>query len=257
MISFKKLDAPLANRIWEKKFAPHHYDFGTAREKLANNSRRYLAVEDETPIGFVAIRVHYGKQTGSRQCWYSHKIAVLPEHQSRWADVSDAIAEVVDASGKEYRCITPVAYAQYRENNPRWKKVNDNTERGLSSWLWIGTNPDPTPEPTKAPTPIDYVPAFLTQEEHDALFQACDKIPFSITKTRWGLDVLHSSMTYGPEGYEMRQGYNGDFALLKDAPDAIKMLQRKLSEYAGKQIDYLCVVRYRDGNDGMTWHQHS
>lgn len=64
-------------------------------------------------------------------------------------------------------------------------------------------------------------------------------------------------MTYGPEGYEMRSGYNGDFSVLKDAPYAIKMLQQKLSMYAGKEIDYLSVVRYRDGNDGMVWHQHS
>jgi hypothetical protein len=36
----------------------------------------------------------------------------------------------------------------------------------------------------------------------------------------------------------------------------VKHLQARLSEYAGKQIDYLSVVRYRGGNDGMPWHQH-
>lgn len=104
---------------------------------------------------------------------------------------------------------------------------------------------------------IKYAPDFLTRGEHDDLFAACDQIPFSITKTQYGKDVIHSSMTYGPEGYKMRSGYNGDFSSLKDAPDAVKMLQQKLSKYADKTIDYLSVVRYRDGNDGMVWHQHS
>lgn len=153
MITFKELDSTLANKYWPH-FEKYHYDFGTSREKLANNSRRYLAVEDGKAIGFVAIKVHYGKQTGERQCWYSHKIAVLPEYQSRWADVSDAIAEVVDASGKEYRCITLFSFASYRENDPRWKKVNDDTERNLSSWLYLGLNPSPEPAPEPAPEPV-------------------------------------------------------------------------------------------------------
>jgi hypothetical protein len=147
MISFKELDAVLANKVWEK-FAPHHYDFGTTREKLANNSRRYIAVENNVVIGFVAIRVHFGKQTGTRQCWRSHKIAVLPECAARWADVSDAIAQFVVDSGYEYRCTTPIPFAKYREGNPRWQKVSESVERNLSSWLYISDlNPEPTPEP--------------------------------------------------------------------------------------------------------------
>lgn len=161
MITFKELDSVLANKCWEK-FAPHHYDFGTEREKLANNSRRYLAVENGQVIGFVAIHVHYGKQTGNRQCWRSHKIATLPEHSARWADVSDAIAEVVDASGREYRCTTPVAYAQYRENNPKWRKTGVKMSQGveLSSWLYLSTglNPEPAPTPEKPERTLSSVP---------------------------------------------------------------------------------------------------
>jgi uncharacterized Zn-finger protein len=147
--------------------------------------------------------------------------------------------------------MTPISFATYRENNPHWRKVSESVERNLSSWEYLS---EPRPAPV---TPVPYVPDFLTKDEHDSLFSACADIPFAITKTRWGKDVKHSSMTYAPEGYEMRHGYNGDFCSLKYAPDAIKMLQQKLSDYAGKTIDYLSVVRYQNGDEGMTWHQHS
>ena len=103
-----------------------------------------------------------------------------------------------------------------------------------------------------------YVPNFLSDIETSELFQACAALSYSITKTvPWNKEVKHSSITFAPDGYKMRRGYNGDFCPLKDAPAAIKNLADKLTAYAGKEIDYLSVVRYRDGNDGMTWHQHS
>lgn len=139
MITFKELDAPLANKIWEK-FAPYHYDYKTSREKLANNSRRYLAVEDGVVLGFAAIHCHFGRTNkGAPPCWRSHKIVTLPQYVDRWGDVSDAMGRLVAQSGLEYRCKTPIAFATYRENNPRWRKIAEKGPRGaeLSSWLFL------------------------------------------------------------------------------------------------------------------------
>jgi alkylated DNA repair dioxygenase AlkB len=43
---------------------------------------------------------------------------------------------------------------------------------------------------------------------------------------------------------------------LTNAPEPIRQLAAKLTAYAGKEINYLSVVRYRDGDDYFNWHQH-
>jgi hypothetical protein len=47
-------------KYWEL-FAPHHYDYGTSREKLANGSRKYLAFWKGRLVGFVAAIHSFGK----------------------------------------------------------------------------------------------------------------------------------------------------------------------------------------------------
>lgn len=129
-ITFKELTPDLANRLWVK-FAPYHYDYGTRREKLANNSRRYLAVENGAVIGFAAIVHSYGHEG-----WRSHKVATLPHEAHRWSHVADALAQFVTGCGHEYYCSTPTAFAAYREGKPEWRKVSAWGE--LSSWQYIG-----------------------------------------------------------------------------------------------------------------------
>jgi len=127
-ITFKELCPDLANRIWAQ-FSPHHYDYGTTRARLANSSRRYLAVEEGAVLGFVAIIHGFG-----HECWRSHKVATLPEQAHRWSDIADAIAAFVTACGHRYYCMTPIAFALYREGNPAWRKVSE--QNGMSSWEW-------------------------------------------------------------------------------------------------------------------------
>jgi uncharacterized Zn-finger protein len=153
-------------------------------------------------------------------------------------------------------------------NEPRFNVVfsaiSEEDVRQLSEIIATGlavlTEPtsspsDPTPS-TPAPIAVPYTPDFLTQEEHDSLFAACNSLPFSTTLTRWNKESRHATVTYGPEEYKMRSEYKGEYFPLDAAPDAIKMLQQKLSEYVGKTIDYLSIVRYLDEKGGMTWHQH-
>jgi len=64
-----------------------------------------------------------------------------------------------------------------------------------------------------------------------------------------------SVMMFTESGRGVR-GYEEDIVLLKDAPAPILKLGAKLTEYARKEINYLAVVRYENGRDGMDWHQH-
>jgi arginine/ornithine N-succinyltransferase beta subunit len=114
--------------VWSR-FASSHYDFGTAREKLANNARCFVLVEEGRVIGFAAIRSSFGHPG----VWCSHKIVAVPP--SRFADVCETVAKFVLASGLKYHCMTPVELAKYREGDSRWRKISQN--EALSSWEYL------------------------------------------------------------------------------------------------------------------------
>jgi alkylated DNA repair dioxygenase AlkB len=106
-----------------------------------------------------------------------------------------------------------------------------------------------------------YKPNFLTTHTDptvDELFNACATLPYPEGKknmTRGG-PRRHASVTYedvpGKRAYQV----GGQVFPLKDAPEAIQKLGAKLTAFAGKEINYWSVVRYRDGNDYMKMHQH-
>ena len=115
--------------------------------------------------------------------------------------------------------------------------------------------PPPLPEGTHR-----YIPHFLTLEEHDDLFATCAGLPFVRHKMFIdGVFVGHRrfSVMMFTELIGAARGFPEDIVSLKDAPPAILHLAAKLTDYAKKPINYLSVMRYEDGRDGIDWHQHA
>jgi alkylated DNA repair dioxygenase AlkB len=98
------------------------------------------------------------------------------------------------------------------------------------------------------------VPNFLNAEETAELFSACDALGFKRRKTQYGVLRRHATVAFtsAPDTHIKA----GDVFDLAVAPEAIKQLAARLTTYAGKDINYLAVVRYADGNDYFNWHQH-
>ena len=135
-----ELKRKAARRAW-LRFTPLHYDFGTVRGSLADNSNRYLARDESgRVVGFAAASSHWGKKAkNGRPHYRSHKIVTLPEYQHRWGEIADALAHLYASNGYSYSCIAPDSLTAYRLNNPNWeKRDNSNLPVGCSSWKYIG-----------------------------------------------------------------------------------------------------------------------
>lgn len=142
---------PEAARSAWLRFAPLHYDFGTIRQSLADNSKRYLALDESgRVVGFAAASSLWGKgDSAGKPRYRSHKIVVKAEYQHLWSEVADALAHLYVSNGYSYSCIAPDSLTSYRLNNPNWeKRDNSNLPVGCSSWKYIGAA-------TFTPFPVD------------------------------------------------------------------------------------------------------
>jgi alkylated DNA repair dioxygenase AlkB/uncharacterized Zn-finger protein len=114
---------------------------------------------------------------------------------------------------------------------------------------------------------MTYEKYFLAEDETIALYAACINLPWSRQLTiPWGKLKRHQvvSFTERPNvlgadsiGWASeRLSYVGPHFTLAEAPQEIQSLAAKLSAHTGKDINYLSVVLYEDGNDHMAHHQH-
>ena len=94
-----------------------------------------------------------------------------------------------------------------------------------------------------------YVPQFLSEEEAQKLFETGVTLPFKRKTVMFGKLARHASyeFTTFPSAENHRP--------LSGAPAAILHLRDRLSEYAGRDVNNLSVVRYETG-DYFDWHQH-
>ena len=105
-------------------------------------------------------------------------------------------------------------------------------------------------------TKLKYVPGFLTPVEAQKLFISCAQLPFVRRRTVPWNKLKRNAVVSFSNLPNARASAAGDLFLLSAAPKPIKKLAKKLTEQAGKAINYLSVVRYENGNDYMNWHQH-
>jgi alkylated DNA repair dioxygenase AlkB len=97
---------------------------------------------------------------------------------------------------------------------------------------------------------IGYVPDFLSKEETTALFDACTSLKYVRKQERGGL-ARHATVAFST-AVDKHQTTSP----LDSAPRAIRESAQRLSDHAGRDINYLAVVRYIDGTDYVDWHQH-
>jgi hypothetical protein len=100
-----------------------------------------------------------------------------------------------------------------------------------------------------------YEPHFLSKEEADALFEMAETQPrFRPVIKRSGYPLRRCASTC----WSVRDRNDDSVAMvpLSEAPPEILSLQRKLSEVAGKDVNYFSLQAYENEKDHIDWHQH-
>jgi hypothetical protein len=101
-----------------------------------------------------------------------------------------------------------------------------------------------------------YEPQFLSKEEADALFEVAKAQPTNRpTIKRSGFPLRRCASTT----WSVRDRHADDHDLmvpLAQAPPEIISLQRKLSDLAGKEVNYFSLQAYENQRDHIGFHQH-
>jgi hypothetical protein len=101
-----------------------------------------------------------------------------------------------------------------------------------------------------------YDPNFLSTEEADALFEMAKAQPrYRPVIKRSGHPLRRCASTL----WSVRDRNEEDSVLvtpLSEAPPEIVSLQRKLSDLAGKEVNYFSLQAYENERDHIGWHQH-
>jgi alkylated DNA repair dioxygenase AlkB len=123
-------------------------------------------------------------------------------------------------------------------------------------------SPDLSPNGPWAPTPptLDpYTPDFLTADEAKKLLDASKKLLRKRSKTKYGADKRHMIGQSFADVDSKRLAYVSKDMPPKpiaEAPAAVQKMLAKLSERAGRTVNYACLVVYENEKDHMAWHQH-
>lgn len=108
-------------------------------------------------------------------------------------------------------------------------------------------------------SPIPYVKDFLTQGEADAIFSALQALTPVRDRNKRNSTTFIRMLRYGTyvvnPTARTKTVYGPKLDIL-DLPDILKPLRAKLSEYAGKDINYLSILGYADQYDHINMHQH-
>ena len=109
-------------------------------------------------------------------------------------------------------------------------------------------------------SPIPYVKDFLTQGEADALSAFIQKTMIPVRERNKRNSTTFVRMlrygTYVLNPTSRAKAVYGSRLDLLTAPPEIKTLRAKLSEYTGKDVNYLSVLGYADQYDHINFHQH-
>jgi 2OG-Fe(II) oxygenase superfamily/Domain of unknown function (DUF4326) len=101
-----------------------------------------------------------------------------------------------------------------------------------------------------------YEPNFLSKEEADALFEMAKAQPRRRPKIKRSGHLLRRCAS---RTWSVGDKFAESVPLmtqLKDAPAEIFSLQRKLTDLAGKEVNYFSMQAYENERDHIGWHQH-
>lgn len=116
-----------------------------------------------------------------------------------------------------------------------------------------------TSQVESVPRPFEYTPNFLTKEESQEIAAYLNTLQFHVRKTRWGHEIKRQSL-----GYIAQNAFNDrdqkewgtEYADIDTMPEILQRFRRKLSQHAGREVNYISILKYPNSDATINWHNH-
>lgn len=115
-----------------------------------------------------------------------------------------------------------------------------------------------------APLPFEYTPNFLTKEEASELVSYFETLKFHVRVNPRNPKNPKYNIKRQSLGYIASNAFNDrdqkewgtEYADIDTAPEILQRFRAKLSAHVGKNVNYMSILKYPDGNAHIDWHQH-
>jgi hypothetical protein len=120
-----------------------------------------------------------------------------------------------------------------------------------------------SPGPTQS-LPFEYTPDFLTKEEANQLVSYFETLKFHVRPNPRNPKNPKYNIKRQSLGYIASNAFNDrdqkewgtEYADIDTAPEILQRFRAKLSAHVGKDVNYMSILKYPDGNAHIDWHQH-
>jgi hypothetical protein len=112
--------------------------------------------------------------------------------------------------------------------------------------------------------PFEYTPNFLTKEEANDLASYFEAVDFNVRKNPRNpnnpkYNIKRQSLGYiAPNAFNDRdlKEWGTEYADIETMPEILQRFRAKLSAHVGKDVNYMSILKYPDGNAHIDWHNH-
>jgi hypothetical protein len=144
-----------------------------------------------------------------------------------------------------------------------WMKVVQKGE-----WLWEEKThwerSRTRPKQLAPVSPYSYTPNFLTKEEANELVSYFETLKFHVRPNPRNPENPKYNIKRQSLGYIASNAFNDrdqkewrtEYADIDIAPEILQRFRAKLSAHVGKDVNYMSILKYPDGNAHIDWHQH-
>jgi len=104
---------------------------------------------------------------------------------------------------------------------------------------------------------FQYTPNFLSSGETSELASYLDTLEFHVRMTRWGKQVKRESIGYiARNAFNDRKNWGTEYADIETAPEILQRFRKKLVQHTGREINYMSILKYPNGDATINWHNH-
>jgi hypothetical protein len=174
------------------------------------------------------------------------------------ADVHQLHGNFPVLSGERVACVLFV-----RKDIHKCPVLQDTKEPGILIGSADSDREDSGPRTTE-PLPFNYTPNFLTREEANELVAYFETQAFHVRPNPRNPNNPKYNIKRQSLGYIASNAFNDrdpkewrtEYADIDTAPEILQRFRAKLSAHVDKDVNYISILKYPDGNAHIDWHQH-
>jgi hypothetical protein len=175
-----------------------------------------------------------------------------------------ALRNTADAQPTDYRLLVECGTSALRERlKVKWLSLDEKI-RSAVVYRAVMNEPFPNSVLPAVPLPFTYTPDFLTKDETDELTAYFETQTFHVRVNPRNPKNPKYNIKRQSLGYIASNAFNDrdqkewgtEYADIDTAPELLQRFRAKLSAHVGKDVNYMSILKYPDGNAHIDWHQH-